>query len=266
MVSKSGIILLDKPAGLTSGQAVQKVAQAMGLKKAGHTGTLDRFATGLLIIAAEEARKAIPAFMGLPKAYTGKIYLHGKSSKQDIVSAFKKFIGQIVQTPPRKSAVARKPRKREVFQFSPTKIMARVVDFEVRCESGVYIRKLAHDLGEVLGCGAHLGELRRTAVGELTVGEASGIRKPEPLPLEAVLERIGLPKVTVKPDSVRRIRHGEPVRAGDVMEADSRIKRNNLVGIFSGGQLIALGTAKTDCADFGRGVVVKTDRIFQPGF
>ena len=262
MVSESRVVLLDKPADLTSGQAVQAVVRYLGLKKAGHTGTLDKFATGLLIIALEEARKAVPAFMGLPKTYTGKIYLHGKAGEAAIRKAFRDFTGQIVQTPPRKSAVARKPRKREVFYFRPTEITERVVGFEVKCEAGVYIRKLAHDLGEVLGCGAHLGELRRTAVGNLRVEEASEIRSPEPKPLEAVLERIGLPKVTVNPASVRRIRHGEAVRTQDVIEADSGIKKNSLVGVFSGGQLIALGTATADQKDFGKGIVVKTDRVF----
>ncbi len=266
MVSESSIVLLDKPAGLTSGQAVQTVAKRLGLKKAGHTGTLDRFATGLLIIAVGEARKAVPAFMGLPKTYIGKIYLHGNAGEAAIRKAFRNFTGQIVQTPPRKSAVARKPRKREVFYFRPSDITEKAVGFEVKCEAGVYIRKLAHDLGEVLGCGAHLGELRRIAVGNLRVDEASEIRSPEPKSLEAILERIGLPKATVNPASVRRIRHGEAVRAQDVIEADSRIRKNSLVGIFSGGQLIALGTATADRKDFGKGIVVKTDRVFHSGF
>ena len=253
MISKGTVILLDKPAGLTSGQAVRKLSQSFGLK-AGHTGTLDGFATGLLVVCLGEARKAIPAFVGLPKTYTGTICLHGKAEKKDISRVFKKFTGKITQIPPRKSAVVRKPRKRVVYSFKPKKVKDRAVEFEVKCEAGVYIRKLAHDAGEALGCGAHLGELRRTSVGGLSVNQASKITDPKTHPLEKILDEIGLPKVKVKTSSVKGIRNGAPVKPRDIL-SKGKLKPGDLVGIFSGNKIIAVGISQKD--------KIKTDRVFR---
>ncbi len=158
----SGFLLLDKPSGLTSRWALERVQKKLKSQKAGHTGTLDFGVTGLLLIALGEARKTLPLLMNLDKEYEGEMHLHNDVSDDDIKKVFKEFEGKIEQLPPVRSRVARRPRIREIYSLQILGRNKRDVRFMAHCQHGTYIRKLVHDIGERLGCGAHMTKLRRT--------------------------------------------------------------------------------------------------------
>ncbi len=201
------VILIDKPSGWTSFKVVHKIRRAVDVKKVGHAGTLDPLATGLLIICTGRKTKEITKYQELKKIYTGKIFLGKTSPSMDmetevtetdfneeitadqILEARNSFIGKIMQVPPMFSAVkingrslykiarkgreiVREPREVEVYKFEIKKIALPEIEFEIICSKGTYIRSIANDLGEKLGCGGVLGSLRRTAIGEYSVESA----------------------------------------------------------------------------------------------
>lgn len=268
-VLNKAVLFLDKPSGMTSREAVDKVKKILKVKKAGHAGTLDPDATGLMLICLEESTKAMPVLMGLPKEYVGVMRLHKNVYSGEIRGSFKNFMGVVKQMPPVKSAVSRREREREIYSLEILEIKGRDVKFKVRCEAGTYIRKLAHDIGVDIGCGAQLTELRRTKIGTFSIEEAvsfSDAGHEKIIPLELVLDQIKLKKVIAKDSSVKKIRNGAPVKIQDLLKIDHEIKKNEHVGIFNEiGEIIALGAAKMDynkmkCVSVN---VIKTDRIFK---
>ena len=204
---EEAVIPVDKPQGWTSFDIVKKMRGILRVRKIGHAGTLDPMATGLLICLVGKATKRMEAFMHLEKEYTG-VFRMGEVTPsydaetevtafadaddvgdQDIVAATEAFKGEIEQLPPMYSAVKvkgerlykkarrgetveRKPRQVSVYTFDITGREKNDVSFLVRCSKGTYIRTLAHDIGQVLGVGAHLVALRRTAIGPITVDSA----------------------------------------------------------------------------------------------
>jgi len=206
-------LLLDKPAGWTSFDVVNKVRgqlrHRLGLRKikVGHAGTLDPMATGLLIICTGKYTPLLDQFQARDKTYSGTITLGGTTAtydaespvehplpwehigESDIRQALEPFRGPILQVPPAFSAiriegkrayelarkgkeVAMEPRPVTIHQFDVDSASPPILPFVVRCSKGTYIRSLAHDLGQTLGCGAWLSALRRDAIGEYSVTEA----------------------------------------------------------------------------------------------
>jgi tRNA pseudouridine55 synthase len=211
------VILIDKPLHWTSFDAVRKIRNSIKIKKVGHAGTLDPLATGLLIICTGKFTKKINEYMAKEKEYTGSFTLgattptydkestaqdfkvYNNLTEEDIVAATKKFIGEIQQYPPIYSAIKKdgvalyelarrgeevelKARTITINEFEIIKVELPIVYFRVLCGTGTYIRSLAHDMGQSLGCGAYLSELRRTKIGEYNVNDAVG--------MEAFLERL----------------------------------------------------------------------------
>lgn len=262
------VVLVDKPEGITSGEAVRRVKEKLKIEKAGHCGTLDPGATGLLIVVLGESTKAASFFLKLDKTYTGIIQLHQEVLEEKIKEIFLEYTGKIIQRPPKKSAVKRERRKREIYSLKLLRKEGREVHFEVKCESGTYIRKLASDMGKKTG-GAHVKDLRRTRIGNISIDETCTLEDLNPdsdciLSLEEALERIGLKKIEVKPNTTEEIKNGSPLKAGWIKKADESIKRGDRVGFFSEGRIIALGTAKRDHKELkGKGTVGSTDRIFE---
>ncbi len=206
------VLLIDKPLTWTSFDAVKKVRILTGVSKVGHAGTLDPLATGLLIICTGKFTKKINEYMAAEKEYTGTFTLgattptydlesvpvpkadYSDVSSEMIMGATQHFTGKIMQTPPAHSAIkksgtpayilARKgkevkmdPRPITISSFEITAIQLPVVQFKVVCSTGTYIRSLANDFGEALGCGAYLSSLRRTRIGTFNVDDALTIEK-----------------------------------------------------------------------------------------
>ena len=220
-----GFLLVDKPSGPTSHDVIDMVRRASGLRKVGHAGTLDPFASGLLLVAVGNATKKIAQFVGLDKEYRASIRFGATSDTMDrtgnvlrsetpcefdddaLKEALQAFTGRIRQTPPMFSAKKIKGRKlyelaREglTVKREPCEVMVHGLKLierdgdaaviETHVSSGTYVRALADDIGRHLGCGAYLEELRRTAIGRYRVEEAV---KAEDLTLERIEARLYMP-------------------------------------------------------------------------
>lgn len=208
-----GVLLLDKPGEMTSNTALQKVRRLFNAAKAGHTGTLDPMATGLLPLAFGEATKFSQILLDADKVYVAKVSLgvetdtgdaDGKPiatapvkvERRDIEEALKGFSGEIEQIPPMYSAL--KLNGKALYEYAragieveraPRRICIHALELQdvgpdwfvirVHCSKGTYIRTLAIDIGRVLGCGGHLSALRRTAVGSFEIGQATPLEMLE---------------------------------------------------------------------------------------
>jgi tRNA pseudouridine55 synthase len=211
-----GVLLLDKPAGMTSNHALQAAKRLLQACKAGHTGSLDPIATGLLPLCFGDATRISQFLLDADKRYWAVFRLGISTTTYDIegdVTATRRvtvspgaveaalagFRGDIVQVPPMYSAikrggeplyklaragveVEREPRPVTVREFRVLGLAGDRLEVEIACTKGTYVRSLAHDLGEVLGCGAHVAELRRLGVGALTVDRAVTLEALEALP------------------------------------------------------------------------------------
>jgi tRNA pseudouridine55 synthase len=207
LVVDNGLLLIDKPAGPSSAQVVHRVKVLLGAKKVGHLGTLDPFASGLLLLGINEGTKIADIFLGAPKSYHGIMVLGVETDSQDptgtvvqvrAVPAIGKvelrdleqqFSGDLRQVPPMFSAlkregvplyrlarqgkeVPREPRSIRVEKLRLHKLGNHEIEIELTCSRGTYVRTLAADMGKFLGCGAHLKSLRRIACGHLTIDQA----------------------------------------------------------------------------------------------
>jgi len=218
-----GILVLDKPAGMTSASAVDRVRRALGISRAGHGGTLDPIATGVLPIAFGEATKTVAYAMDGTKTYRFRLRwgeqtttddLEGsviatsdhRPTEDEIEVALEAFQGPISQVPPQFSAkkvqgvrayeLARKgevanltPKKVTVYEFEITKVEGSTAQFRVRSSAGTYIRSLAHDLGIAAGVPAHLKELRRTVIGNFKVEDAIHFDRIAEASIEEIIAR-----------------------------------------------------------------------------
>ena len=238
----SGCVVIDKPAGCTSHDVVDQVRRALGTRKVGHAGTLDPDATGVLVLGIGLGTKLLQFVTGTDKSYVGDIVFGVETSTLDaagdvvathemtldataVQEAAQQFVGAIEQIPPMVSAVKvdgkrlhelaregkeveRAPRPVTVHRFDVTPTDDPLVyHAEVDCSSGTYIRTLAADLGAALGGGAHLTNLRRTAVGRFTL---EGARSVEELELTPVLDLLrGMPVLAVDDDAAKKVSHGQ---------------------------------------------------------
>lgn len=282
----SGVILLDKPAGPTSHQVAAWVKEILGLDKAGHGGTLDPKVTGLLPITLGRATNAVRTLLLGGKEYVGVMKMHADVPKKNIENMFTEFTGKIYQLPPVRSAVKRELRIREIYYLEPLEIEGRVVLFKAGCEAGTYIRTLCHDIGDALGCGAHMVELRRTKIANFSEddsvtlhdlkdayvfwneeGKEKDLRKII-LPYERLLDHI--PKMVVKDSAVDALCHGANLAIPGILELDPDIKKKSEVAIItSKGEGIALGRSLLSSQDIfhkKQGIAAKIERVLmEPG-
>lgn len=212
-----GVFLLDKPLGFSSNQALKKIQWLFNAKKAGHTGTLDPMATGLLPICLGEATKFSHRLLDAHKSYIATIQLGITTSTGDqegevisekevvlneaqLKDTLKKFIGDTTQIPPMYSAlkfegkplyeyaregieIERKSRQIKIFDIKLINIEKSIITIEVLCSKGTYIRTLAEDIGQTMGCGAYLKALERTQTGNFQLSEALSIEALEAMPM-----------------------------------------------------------------------------------
>lgn len=280
---KYGVINLDKPRGPTSHQVATWVKRILDVGKAGHGGTLDPGVSGVLPIGVERATPAMRYIVGSAKEYVGVIRLHGdvpESELEGVLNLFKK--GRIYQKPPFRSSVRRKLRTREIYSFTIIEREGRDLLFRIRCESGFYVRKLAHDIGLLLGVGAHLDELRRVAAGPfseekhlvslydlyaakyyLDQGDESLVKKVI-LPVEYVFKNF--PKLVVKDSAVASIAYGAQLKRPGIFAYSGSFKEGDIVALFTKrSELVAVVRMLYSLGDLlkmEKGVVAETLRVF----
>ncbi len=249
-----GLINIDKPVGPTSHKTTEYVMQILGVRKAGHSGTLDPKVSGVLPMALNRATRILEFLLKMPKEYVGVMRLHEDVSLVDIRKTIKKnFSGKIKQTPPRKSAVKREERVREIYEFKILEKKEKEVLFRVKCQAGTYIRKLVHDLGISLGIGAHMLELRRISVGnfkekdsftlyelakaveEAKKGKLQKLKKII-LPIEKAVSH--LPKVTLRKSSLQKIKYGQIIPISEMIKMDK--SKNEILAGFVGKKFVCL--------------------------
>ena len=282
-----GVINLDKPSGPTSHEVDSWVRRILKSEKTGHGGTLDPKVTGVLPIGVNSATRVIQLLLPAPKEYVCLMSLHKDLSEERIHEILDEFQGKIYQTPPLKSAVKRELRVRNVYYSKILEISGRDVLFKIGCEAGTYVRTYCHDIGEALGCGAHMAELRRTQVGSFNENEdlitlqdltdafyywseeedESYLRKYI-LPMEKAADF--LPKVLIKDSAVDAICHGANLAIGGIVGYSENIKKGESVAIFTlKGELVASAETLFDLENItesSSGLVFDTKKVFMnPG-
>src|SRR3989338_4266489 len=277
-----GIINLDKPKGPKSIHAVNKLRHILQQPKIGHGGTLDPAVTGVLPIGLRYATRILHLFSLAGKVYEGKLHLHGEVSDAKVKKVCKQFIGKITQTPPKRSAVKREEREREVYWFDIKKIEHRNIYFETGVQHGTYIRTLCVDIGEKLGVGGHMAYLNRIQAGPLKIDESvtlqtiknnyfKYVRTKDDKHIvrfvqspEKVLNYLSA--VYVDENVIPRLKHGSPVFAPGIIAFTSDIKKGNNVGIYdTSSNLLALGIAEMSAKQIEKarnGLSINTDVVF----
>ena len=278
-----GVVNIDKPKGPTSHQVSDYVQRILGIKKAGHSGTLDPAVTGVLPVALGRATRIVQALLTTGKEYVGIMHLHKEVEEEKLRELIKNhFTGKIRQIPPLKSSVRRVERTREIYYFEILEAEGKDILFKVGCEAGTYIRKLCFDLGKKLGTGAHMAELRRTKAGPFTeetlftlqdLIDAFYYYKNENndkylrkiiQPVENAVEH--LPKIWVLDNAIESLCHGIDLKMPGISRLNSEIKNDDIVALMTlKNELIALGTAKAASEEIlkkGKGIAVRTEKVF----
>lgn len=279
-ILKKGVVILDKPSGPTSHQVAAWVRNILGVKKVGHSGTLDPKVTGVLVITLDKATKIMPALMGLDKEYIAVMHLHGDVNMEILEETMKKFTGKIEQVPPKRSAVRRRKRTREVYKINILEKKGLEVLMDIKCQKGTYIRKLIHDLGKELGKGAHMRELRRIKVGHFdesmcttlqnlkdsyVIWKEDGNEKIREVvkPVEFGVEH--LKKILIRDSAVNALCNGAPLAIGGICRLDESIEENNMTAILTlKGELVALAYAKMNSEEIKKskkGIAAEVDRV-----
>ncbi|MFN2524851.1 MAG: tRNA pseudouridine(55) synthase TruB, partial [Actinomycetota bacterium] len=268
-----GVLVLDKPGGVTSHDVVDQVRARLGTRRVGHGGTLDPDATGVLVVGVGRATRLLEYAQAAPKRYRATARFGSATSTQDasgdviarapaahltgdlVEEALASFVGEIDQIPPMVSAVKvagealyKKARRGEEIERAPRRVTVYAIDLltftageepsaelDVRCSGGTFVRTLVHDLGRRLGCGAHLQSLRRT--------ESGGFSEAEAVDPSEVTERVLLPlavavrdmaRLDLSADDAIGVRHGRP------LQAPSELAEGQPVALFSAGNLVAV--------------------------
>jgi tRNA pseudouridine55 synthase len=280
-----GVLLLDKPVGASSNAALQAARRLLNASKAGHTGTLDPLASGLLALTFGEATKFSGDLLDADKCYEARLVLGTTTttadaegevvqsrpvevSETEFESMLSRFVGAISQVPPMHSALKRdgQPLYRLARQGIEVERSARTVAVRrlwmiawdrceptigIECGKGLYVRTLAEDIGSALGCGAHLGALRRIRVGPFEVSDAIGLerleglslgeRRQRLLPIDALLQ--SLPRVDLDPQACEELGHGRQISCGAASAQRARVygPQGRLLGVAAveQGRLIA---------------------------
>lgn len=282
---RSSVVIIDKPSGPTSHQVSSWVRQILNVDNTGHSGTLDPHVTGVLPVAIGRATKALEVLLPYGKEYVGVMRFHSKVSKKDIEAIFREFTGKIYQTPPVRSAVKRSLRIKEIYSLEPLEIKGSYVLFRASVESGTYIRTLCHDMGEALGVGANMVELRRTRAAHFTENEAITLHdlkdayefykegddsylKKTLLPAESLFS--SMKKVVVKDTAVDALCHGAELSVKGIVSADEGIKKGDMIGVFTlKGEIVESAVAEMNSVEMikkGEGIAARPKRVYmEPG-
>lgn len=280
---KDGVVVIDKPMGPTSHQVTSWVRDMLGATKAAHGGTLDPRVTGVLPVGVGVAVRAMDSLHYGTKEYVGVMKMHGDFDIKRLEEVFEEFIGDIIQMPPVRSAVKRAPRTREIHALKLMETSGRNVLFTVECDAGTYVRSLCVDIGDAMGIGGHLQDLRRTRAATITEDRAVSLHDLKDAladhadgdsgdlmrmfsPMEILLKHI--PTVEVKDSAVDAICHGADLAMPGIVALDDSIVKGGTVAILSmSGEGVGLGRALMDPKEMmasSQGFAVKTTRVFMP--
>ena len=276
-----GLILVDKPPGPTSHEVVAWAKRILELPKIGHSGTLDPQVSGVLPLGLGEGTKALGVLLLGPKEYVGLGRLHSLPSKEKLQQTLDLFKGEIYQKPPQRSAVLRQTRTRTIYQLELLEQKERLILLRVMCEAGTYIRKLYYDIGEILGFGGSMIELRRSKVyqfseeqlvtmHELTdayytwkeTGDSEKLRNII-LPIEHTLSEIK--SVVIRDSAIDSLCHGAQLAIPGILQISPGLKQNDLVAVYSQkGEIVALAEAllsEPEIKENNKGYAFQTKRI-----
>jgi tRNA pseudouridine55 synthase len=304
----NGILNIFKPKGISSYQVVREVRSILNVPKAGHTGTLDPSASGVLLICIGQATKIAEFLLGMRKHYQGDMILGVSTDSQDsegkivqekkvetdidekrIKDIFKKYEGTISQTPPMFSAahykgkrlyhlarkgieVKRNPKKVKIYQLNLINFNQKVnpiVEFEVICSKGTYIRTLCNDIGDELGCGAHLSNLVRKKVGNFSIEDSLNLEELKKekalgerylISIDSALEELN--KITVKSEATKTVLNGGFISSEQIVEIPEGLKtgKNKFVKMFDvKGNLLSIGTS---IKENGENIFFKPVKVF----
>ena len=277
-----GLIILDKPPGPTSHETVAWTKRILKLPKIGHSGTLDPQVSGVLPLGLGEATKALGILLYGPKEYHALGRIHSLPSKEKLEETINLFRGEIYQKPPQRSAVVRQTRTRTIHEFEILEQKERLLLTRILCESGTYIRKLYYDLGEILGPGATMIELRRTRVDQFH--ESDGLVTLHELadafavweenkddsklmkmikPVELAFSE--LKSVVIRDSAVDAMCHGAQLAIPGILQISPNLKIGDIVGIYTQkGEVVALAEStmsEDEIRDATKGYAFKTRRI-----
>lgn len=255
----------------------------LGASKAAHGGTLDPRATGVLPVGVGVAVRAMDSMHHGTKEYVGVMKTHGNFDEKRVKELFEEFVGEIIQTPPVRSAVKRAPRTRRIHSLAMIETSGRNVLFRVDCEAGTYIRSLCVDVGDALGVGAHLQDLRRVRAGvigeeravtlhdlkdaleEHAQGDSTGL-KDMLNPMEVLFEHMH--NVEIKDSAVDAICHGADLATPGIVSLDDSIARDDTIVMMTmSGEGVGLGKALMSSSEMmsrSEGLAAKTTRVFMP--
>ncbi len=283
-----GIIILDKPPGPTSHETVAWVKRILNIPKIGHSGTLDPQVSGVLPLGLGEATKALGVLLLGPKEYHALGRIHSLAKKDELDRVMKMLQGQIYQKPPQRSAVLRQTRTRTIYEFELLEQRERLLLTRILCESGTYVRKLYYDMGEILGPGATMIELRRTRVNqfleinekmttmhELTDAYARWKEEGDESKLYSMIRPVEdalseIKSIVIGDAAVDAMCHGAQLAIPGILRAHPNLKKGDLVGIYTQkGEAVALAEATMsldEIVDAAKGYAFETRRIIMmPG-
>lgn len=283
-----GLILLDKPPGPTSHEVVAWVKRIIGISKAGHSGTLDPGATGLLPIGLGEGTKALSILLFGPKEYYALARLHYHIDDNKLDTVISQFVGDIFQRPPQRSSVKRATRIRTIYEFERLERYERLILMRILCQSGTYIRKIVYDIGEILGTGATMVELRRTQVSNLSERKDGLVRmhdladalelyrhEEDDTKLRKLIRPIeycmdGVDSVVVRDTAIDALCHGAQLAIPGILSISKKLKVGSIVGIYSmKGEIVGFGEVamtREEIESNVKGIAINIKRIImKPG-
>jgi len=276
-----GIICLNKPQGPTSHQVSDHVKNILNVSKAGHSGTLDPNVYGLLPVALGKATRIVQVLLNAGKEYVALMHLHEDFTEEKIRKELEKYVGEITQLPPIKSAVKRQWRKRNVYYVEILDIKGRDVLFKMGCQAGTYVRKYIHDFGLRLGCGAHMQELVRTKAGpfnyhqmvslhdlkdayeEFVIGNEEWLKKVI-LPVENAVGHLS--KIWINDSAVDSMCHGAQLSVPGIVKLHKGVSHSEMVAIMTlKDELVCIGKAvmtTNEILEKEKGLAVKECKVF----
>ena len=278
-----GMVVIDKTPGPTSHEVAAWIKKLLGLDKVGHGGTLDPKVTGVLPVTLQDSTKIVQALLDSGKEYVCVMRSHDELSEDTVRETLGLFTGEIYQRPPLRSSVSRRLRTRYIYGIDFLEGDGKNWLFKVACQSGTYVRKLCYDVGEVIGCGAHMQELRRVRSGPFTeadmytlyeLSEAVDFREEgDDEPLRKILRPFEdaaqlLPKIWIRDSAVEAVCNGAQLAIPGILRYEAGIQVNDLMCVMTQkGEAVALMRADMSSGKIkaeDHGIAATIERVLMP--